>query len=78
MITKQIIVRMSMISADSEATNVYDLDYYRARIKFIDNYQPSKPVTRRKPATHGKLKTDRERVKELQQKNNNSYKNLRS
>lgn len=69
MITKRDIVQMAMVSADSMATNVYDLDYYRARVKFVDDYQPSKPTT--------KFKTDRERVKELQKKNNN-YKDIRS
>lgn len=71
MITKRDIVHMAMVSADSMATNVYDLDYYRARVKFVDDYQPSKPTA------NLKFKTDRERVKELQQKNNN-YKDIRS
>lgn len=69
MITKQEIIRMSMVSADTMATNVYDLDYYRERIKFLDDYEPTKPNAERK------LKTDRERVKEIQKKTN--FKDLR-
>lgn len=66
MITKQEIIRMSRtFSCD----NVYNLDYYRARIKFLDDYQPTKPNAERK------LKTDRERVKEIQKKTN--FKDLR-
>lgn len=69
MLTKRDIIRMAMVSADTMATNVYDLSYYRARIEFIADYQPTKPVTR------GKLKTDRERVKEIQKQTN--FKDLR-
>ena len=73
MITKRDIVRMAMVNAEGVAINVYDLDYYRARIKFVDDYQPSKPVK----TANTKFKTDQERVKELQKKNNN-YKDIRS
>ena len=66
MITKRDIIQMARATLHD---NVYNLDYYRNRIKFVDDYQPSKPTT--------KFKTDRERVKELQKKNNN-YKDIRS
>lgn len=69
MITKREIIRMAMVSADTMATNVYDLDYYRARVQFLDDYKPTKPTIR------SKLKTDRERVKEIQKKTN--FKDLR-
>lgn len=69
MITKREIIRMAMVSADSMATNVYNLDYYRARIKFLDDYEPTKPTPT------GKFKTDRERVKEVQKRTN--FKDLR-
>lgn len=77
MITKQDIIRMAMVNAEGMAINVYDLDYYRSRIKFVDDYQPSKPVKKAKSTANTKFKTDRERVKELQKKNNN-YKDTRS
>jgi ADP-heptose:LPS heptosyltransferase len=65
MITKLDIVQMAFNSE----TKVYDLDYYRTRVRFLDDYQPTKPVTQ------GKLKTDRERVKEIQKRTN--FKDLR-
>lgn len=66
MITKQEIIRMAKAWMFD---NVYNLDYYRTRIKFLDDYQPTKPNAERK------LKTDRERVKEIQKKTN--FKDLR-
>ncbi len=79
MATKQEIIKMAMLHHESMATNVFDLDYYRNRIKFLDDYVPSKPVFRSKskaksaaPALGGKkFKTDKERVAEVQRRNNN-------
>lgn len=68
--TKSDVIRMAMISFEGDAINIYDLDYYRVRIKFIEDYVPSRPVGKR-------LKTDRERVKEEQLRKGN-YKDLRS
>lgn len=75
--TKSEVIRMAMISFESDATNVYDLDYYRARIKYLDDYAPSRPVGKGSPnLAVGKVKTDRERVKEEQRRKGN-YKDLR-
>jgi hypothetical protein len=76
MVTKQEIIKMAMLHHESMATNVFDLDYYRNRIKFLDDYVPSKPVFRSKPnvksSAEGKrFKTDKERVAEIQRQNNN-------
>lgn len=70
MATKSEVIRMAMINADSDAINVYDLDYYRSRVNFIQDYEPSRPAGKR-------LKSDRERVKQEQLRNGN-YKDLRS
>lgn len=53
MTTKSDIIHMSAIGF-GDATNIYDLDYYRRRIKWLDDYAPSKPVRK-------KVLTDRER-----------------
>jgi hypothetical protein len=73
MITKQEIIKMAMLHHDSMATNVYDLDYYRNRIEFLDDYVPSKPVSRgkQKAQPSKKFKTDKERVADIQRQNNN-------
>jgi hypothetical protein len=76
MVTKQEIIKMAMLHHESMATNVFDLDYYRNRIKFLDDYVPSKPVFRSKPNVKSsteskKFKTDKERVAEIQRQNNN-------
>jgi len=72
MVTKQEIIKMAMLHHESMATNVFDLDYYRNRIKFLDDYVPSKPVFRSKSSLEGKkFKTDKERVAEVQRRNNN-------
>lgn len=68
--TKSDVIRMAMLSFEGDATNVYDLDYYRVRVKFIPDYAPSRPVGK-------KFKTDRERAKEEQLRKGN-YKDLRS
>ena len=69
MITKQEIIKMAMLHHGSMATNVYDLNYYRNRVKFLDYYQPSRPSDQKlnKPK---KLKTDKERVAEIQRRSN--------
>lgn len=68
MITKQEIIKMAKL-----VTNVYDLDYYRNRIKFLDDYVPSAPVFRSKqrPQPGKKFLTDKERVANIQRENNN-------
>lgn len=76
MITKSDIIRMAMLQCDSMATNVYDLDYYRARVQHLDDYKPSRPVGKRSSSpAEGKVKTDRERVKDIQKQTN--FKDLR-
>ena len=73
MITKQEIIKMAMLHHDSMATNVYDLGYYRNRVKFLDDYVPSKPVFRSKQNVQPgkKFKTDKERVADIQRQNSN-------
>jgi hypothetical protein len=79
MITKQEVIHMAMLHHGSMATNVFDLDYYRNRVKFLDDYVPSKPVFRSKPNVKSsapalgskKFKTDKERVAEIQRQKNN-------
>lgn len=74
--TKSEVIRMAMVSFESDATNVYDLDYYRARIKHLEGYAPSRPVGKGSPSPAvGKVKTDRERVKDIQKQTN--FKDLR-
>ena len=73
MITKQEIIKMAMLHHESMATNVFDLDYYRNRIKFLDDYVPSAPVFRSKqrPQPGKKFLTDKERAADIQRQNNN-------
>lgn len=74
--TKSEVIHYARTDDDGDATNVYDLDYYRARVKYIDDYKPSRPVGKKPPSlAAGKVKTDRERVKDIQKKTN--FKDLR-
>ena len=80
MLTKQDVAQMAMKVASSKLgnksalANVYDLSYYRNRVKFLDYYQPSKSSDQKlnKPK---KLKTDKERVAEIQRRSN--YRDLK-